>query len=85
MERLTGLASWLAAAVAAWLVAGAVRTARPRRRLPELAAAVAAALGAGLAATRLDFGGLAVLDPRAIAFAFLLALAAAGVVRAMTR
>jgi uncharacterized membrane protein YeaQ/YmgE (transglycosylase-associated protein family) len=75
--------------ILSWLLGGAVAFAagrfiplarRPGWRL-ELAAALTAALLAGFIATALDFGGLDEPDPRAIAFATLVAFALVGITR----
>lgn len=76
-----GLALWLAAGVAAVIIARIVPLALPRSPLAEVIAAPLASLAAGLAATALDFGGWQEADWRAGVFALLVALAAIGVVR----
>ncbi|MGH9459524.1 MAG: hypothetical protein ACRD2J_17955, partial [Thermoanaerobaculia bacterium] len=78
-----GLASWIAAGLAAALLARLVK----RRRagaFAEIAAAAGAALLAGFIATWLDFGGIRVFDVRSAAFAFLAGAAAAAGVRLAT-
>lgn len=80
------------AGVLSWIVAGSVVVAATRlvkrgRRalLPEAVAGSAAAVGAGLVATAMDFGGIAVLDVRAIAFAALAAAAGVAAIRLIPR
>lgn len=77
---MTGVLSWIAAGVGAALLARLVARRRKRLWLELLAGAVAAVV-AGLAATWLDFGGVAALDARGIAFAFLAAACAVALVR----
>ena len=79
-----GVASWVVSGIAAFLVARIVPFSRQIHWKTELVTAVLAALAAGVAATILDFGGWQALDWRSAAFAFSVALAAAGVVRAVT-
>ena len=67
-----GIVSWLAAGAIAALIVSLLPW--KRRWFDALLALVAAPL-AGFAATALDFGGLKVIDPRAIACAFLLPMA----------
>jgi ABC-type transport system involved in cytochrome bd biosynthesis fused ATPase/permease subunit len=77
-----GLASWLAAAVCAVLLARIVPVGRSSRWALELLAAAVVALLLGGAATALDFGGWNEPAWRAALLAFLGALAAIGVLRA---
>ncbi len=72
---------WIAAGVAAAIVARLIPYGRGSRVFTEAAAAVTAALAAGLAATALDFGGWREPDWRAGVFALLCALAALGILR----
>lgn len=67
--------TWLAGGLLALLIS---RPLRPMRRSwkIELLAAASVAMLAGMAATVFDFGGWLELDWRAVAFAFLSALAA---------
>ncbi len=77
---MTGVLSWIAAGVAAALLARLVKR-RGKSLWIEALAAVAAASFAGLLATALDFGGLATLDARSAAFAFAVAAAAIAALR----
>lgn len=70
-----GIAAWVAAGIAACLVARIAPSLRVVQWLSDLILAVFAAVLAGLAATALDFGGWREPDWRAIAFAFAAALA----------
>ena len=76
-----GIAIWLFASVAAFLVARMA----PWRRRPSWAGEVSVSIAAGLLlgtlATALDFGGWSEPDWRAALFVFLGALAAAGMFR----
>ena len=76
-----GIALWIVTSVAAFLFARMA----PWRRRPawagELLVSIAAGLLFGTAATALDFGGWSEPDWRAGLFAFLGALAAAGMFR----
>jgi len=76
-----GIALWVVASVAAFLLARMA----PWRRLPawagEFSVSIAAGLLLGAVATALDFGGWSEPDWRAAAFVFLSALAAAGMFR----
>jgi uncharacterized membrane protein SirB2 len=78
-----GIVSWVISGIAAFLVARIIPLLRQTQWIAELVTAIVSALLAGLAATALDFGGWRELDWRAAAFAFCVALAAAGVVRAV--
>lgn len=80
-----GAALWIAAGVAAFLVARMVPLRRPRRFVPELMVAATIAALFGVVATALDFGGWNEADWRAIVFAFLGAAAALGVMRFLRR
>jgi len=79
-----GVASWFLSGIAAFVIARIVPFSRQTHWKKELVTAIAAALAAGVAATLLDFGGWQELDWRSAAFAFCVALAVAGVVRAIT-
>jgi len=71
--------------IVAFLIARIVPFSRQTHWKTELLTAIAAALAAGVGrATLLDFGGWLELDWRSAAFAFGMALAVAGVVRAIT-
>lgn len=80
MTHLMGIALWLVSGLAAFALARFLPLGK-RRTWAELAAAVLAALGLGVLATALDFGGWQEPDWRAAAFAFCGALACAGLVR----
>jgi hypothetical protein len=75
---------WLAAGLLAWTTARIVPAGRTVRWLGELAAAAIVGMACGVAATALDFGGWREADWRAVSFAFLGALAAAGLYRLVT-
>ena len=79
-----GIAFWAAAGIVAWIVARIVPLGRRRAWLAELLVAVAVALLLGGAATARDFGGWREIGWRAGTFAFLGALAAAGLARGAT-
>jgi uncharacterized membrane protein SirB2 len=79
-----GVASWFLSGIAAFLIARIVPFSRQTRWKTELVTAIVAALVAGVAATLLDFGGWLELEWRSAAFAFTVALAVAGGVRAIT-
>ncbi len=71
-----------------WIVAGLVtftltRFIETRRRgwLMELLVSVSSAVGAGVVATALDFGGWAVADGRSFAFAGVTSMLCVGLVR----
>lgn len=70
--------------IVAFLIARIVPFSRQTYWKTELVTATVAALLAGVAATILDFGGWQDLDWRSALFAFCVALAVAGVVRAIT-
>ena len=78
-----GVASWAVSGIAGYFVARIIPFLRRPQWIAELVTAIFASLLAGIAATSLDFGGWRELDWRAAAFAFCIALAAAGVVRAV--
>ena len=80
-----GVLLWIAAGLVAFLVARIVPLLRPASKRGELALALAAGGGAGVAATALDFGGWGVLDWRAGLFAFLCAVAIVGAARAFRK
>jgi hypothetical protein len=75
---------WLAAGLLAWTTARIVPAGRTTRWMGELAAAAIVAMACGIGATALDFGGWREADWRATLFAFLGALAAAGLYRLIT-
>lgn len=80
LAELLGLWTWIGAG----LVVGSLARLLPwsRRGLGlELLAATSVAVIAGFAATALDFGGLSVIEWRAIAFAFFTASAAVAALR----
>jgi uncharacterized membrane protein SirB2 len=79
-----GVASWFLSGIAAFLIARIVPFSRQTHWKTELVTATVAALAAGVAASLLDFGGWQELDWRSAALAFCVALAVAGVVRAIT-
>ena len=70
--------------IVAFVIARIIPFSRQTYWKTELVTATVAALLAGVAATLLDFGGWQELDWRSAAFAFCVALAVAGVVRAIT-
>ena len=76
-----GLAFWLAAGSAAFLIARIIPSRRPERWWGELIVSLVSAAAFGLIATYLDFGGWKEPDWRAGLFAFLGALIAIGVKR----
>ena len=78
-----GIGLWLGSGLAAWILARIIPFRRGPGRWGELAAALVTALLLGTLATALDFGGWNEADWRAGLFAFLGALAAAGVIRAV--
>lgn len=78
-----GAALWIAAGVAAFLVARIVPVRRETRWFRKLVLATVVALLAGIAATFLDFGGWNEPDWRAASFAFLCSFAAMGVMRSV--
>ncbi len=77
-----GVASWVISGIAAFLVARIVPFSTQMRWKTELVTALLAAMGAGVAATALDFGGWREPDWRAAVFAFFVALALVGALRA---
>ena len=77
-----GVALWLGGGLAAFLLARIIPLGRPAARTQELVFATVTAFVAGVAATAMDFGGWAEADWRAGVFAFLGALAVAGMIRA---
>jgi hypothetical protein len=79
-----GIALWLACGITAFAVARIIPLLRLAQWWPELVAAALTAVGAGLAATALDFGGWNELDWRGGVFAFLCAFALAALVRVIT-
>jgi urea transporter len=76
-----GIALWAASGGLAFLIARIIPLARRGGWVAELLAALLAALGCGLGATVVDFGGWRELDWRAGLFAFLGAFAAVGLIR----
>ncbi|HEU5162650.1 MAG TPA: hypothetical protein VFV54_05875 [Thermoanaerobaculia bacterium] len=77
---MSGVLSWIASGIIAALLARLV----PRRKKAlwkEALASIAAAILAGAGATALDFGGIATIDARSAAFAFLVAAAAIALAR----
>ncbi|MBV9495449.1 MAG: hypothetical protein JOZ54_14465 [Acidobacteria bacterium] len=76
-----GLALWLAAGVAAVILARIVPLGRPQNPLPEILFGIVGGFLGGLAATARDFGGWKELDWRAGLFAFFVAAALTGVAR----
>jgi uncharacterized membrane protein SirB2 len=80
-NQRVGAASWVVSGIAAFLIARIIPFSRQTHWKRELVTAVLAAVVAGVAATILDFGGWQELDWRSAAFAFCVALAAAGIVR----
>lgn len=78
-----GFVLWILAGVLAFGLARIVPLGRRKRWWIELLLALATAIGLGLLATALDFGGLAELEWRADVFSFLGALAMVGIVRAV--
>lgn len=75
-----GIALWVTAAAAAFL-AGRLIPLRRRRWTAELGFSLLAALGGGVAATAMDFGGWREPDWRAALFAFFVAMTAIALVR----
>ena len=81
--RRVGIGLWVVCGCAAGFLARIVPLGTRKRLWIELAAAVFTALLLGVAATALDFGGWNELEWRAATFAFLGALAAVGITRAV--
>lgn len=79
-----GVALWIAAGLAAWVLARLIPFARTKSWVAELALSLLAAVLLGLAATAGDFGGWKEADWRAGLFAFFGAFAVAGVFRLVT-
>lgn len=77
-----GVALWLLSGGLAVVLARIVPAGRPRNPAGEIVAALAAAGAGGLVATALDFGGWREPDWRAGLFAFFVAAAATGALRA---
>ena len=77
-----GVALWVIAALAAWVLARIIPPRGGRRPVTELLSALGAALLLGVVATALDFGGWNEVDWRAGVFIVLGALAAIGAARA---
>lgn len=77
---LPGLLSWLLAGLAAFALARLVASQR-RDWLLEIVVAVLAALIAGFSATAMNFAGIQVLEPTAIAFVAICSAAAIALVR----
>lgn len=63
-----GILTWLLGGAAALLACRFVPLGRTAGRLPEALCGLAFALAGGLVATRLDFGGWNVAEPRAALF-----------------
>ena len=80
-----GAALWLAAGLAAFVVARVIPQRRPATVVWELLFAIATALVLGILATALDFGGWKEPDWRSIAFAFFGGAAAIGMMRVLPR
>jgi hypothetical protein len=80
-----GFVSWLGAGVIAAVVSRFIPAGERRSFVAELVVALLLASAAGLAATALDFGGWSELEPRAIAFAALVAFAGIGAMRLSRR
>jgi hypothetical protein len=78
-----GAAFWLASALSIFLVARIIPAGRSHNYLHELITSLAAALGCGLAATALDFGGWRESDWRAILFVLLGTASILGATRAV--
>lgn len=78
---MIGFASWIAAGAIAFALGLLAPTGRPRAVWLELSIAMFVSVAAGMTATALDFGGWNELDLRAAAFAFLISLAAIGLLR----
>jgi hypothetical protein len=78
---LMGIALWIAAAAAAYLLARIIPSGRGTARAGEAAISLAAALVLGAVATALDFGGWSEPDWRAGLFTLFGALAAIGTFR----
>lgn len=79
-----GVALWIAAGLAAWIVARLVPVARTKSWIVELVLSTLTAALLGLAATAGDFGGWKEADWRAGLFAFFGSFAALGVFRLVT-
>jgi hypothetical protein len=80
-----GIALWVGAGLAAFVVARVLPVRRGRGWLVELLAALLVSGACGLVATALDFGGWREPDWRAGVFALLGGLAAAGFARAVRK
>jgi uncharacterized membrane protein YeaQ/YmgE (transglycosylase-associated protein family) len=79
-----GIVLWAACGAVAFIVARIMPARRRPGWITDLAASLAGALLAGFVATGLDFGGWKALDWRAGAFAFFVALAVTGIIRAIS-
>lgn len=79
-----GLAVWIVAGVAAWVVARLIPAARVKSWIAELALSIVTASLLGLAATAGDFGGWKEPDWRAGLFTFFGAFTVLGVFRLVT-
>jgi uncharacterized membrane protein YeaQ/YmgE (transglycosylase-associated protein family) len=79
--RFVGIALWVVASVAAFLLAKMLPWRRRRRWIGELCVSVVAGLLFGVVATALDFGGWKELDWRAALFVLLGSLIAIAVTR----
>lgn len=80
LAELLGLWTWIGAGLAVGILATLLPWSRRRLGL-EILAATSVAVLAGFAATALDFGGLSVIEWRAIAFALFTASAAVAALR----
>lgn len=79
-----GLISWIIAGLLTFTLVRFLGAARQRWPV-ELAVSLGSAILGGLAATALDFGGWAVSDVRAVAFAGLISLFSIGLLRERKR
>ena len=79
-----GVGLWIAAGLAAWIIARIVPMGRTKSWIVELVLSMMAAVLLGLAATAGDFGGLREADWRAGLFAFFGSFAVLGVFRLVT-
>jgi uncharacterized membrane protein YeaQ/YmgE (transglycosylase-associated protein family) len=76
-----GILSWLLGAVVALISCRFIPLGRPAGRLPEAIAGVVFALGGGLVATRLDFGGWNAFELRAALFCAMTTLCGVAIFR----
>ncbi|MGK2855596.1 MAG: hypothetical protein ACSLFQ_00175 [Thermoanaerobaculia bacterium] len=77
-----GILLWLLGSVVALLACRFIPLGRTAGRVPEVVCGLAFALGGGLVATRLDFGGWNEPDPRAALFCALTTLSGVALARA---